>query len=240
MRMRIAGLDVELHDVEDVLAELQAIYREFDARTDAYSRVPSNPHLCFAGCSHCCREGAFFAVTLVEALRWALAVANLPEPLATRVRAETDRLLAMQRQMFTRIAPGPFLQPAADAQESLARLADRPGDRDEESFSKRVATVATTGVACPLLEDDRCSVYANRPFLCRAYGFPVDAYAVESATSFTFRSLCRLYKTITLQDYVVARDLRQRLDQLSVRLAGGANLGRFTSAEAILAEVLGA
>ena len=67
-----------------------------------------------------------------------------------------------------------------------------------------------------------------------------DAYAVESATAITFRSLCRLYKAVELQDYVAARDLRQRLDDLSVRLAGGANLGRFTSAEAILAEVVGA
>jgi hypothetical protein len=146
--MRIAGLDVELHDVEDVLAELEATYRGFDARTEAYSRVPSNPHLCFAGCSHCCREGAFFAVTLAEALRWALAVADLPEPLATRVRAEADRLLAMQREMFTRIALGPFLEPAVETKKRFARIADRPGDRDEESFSKRVAIVAAAGAAC--------------------------------------------------------------------------------------------
>jgi Fe-S-cluster containining protein len=216
--MKIAGLCVELHDVGGVLADLDAVYGEFDTRSAAYARTPSNPHLCFAGCSHCCRRGAFFAVTLVEALRWTLAVAGLPEPLAARVRTESMRLLELQREAFGE---------------------DSPGNRDEETFSARVARVAAAGPACPLLEDDRCSVYANRPFLCRAYGFPVDAYAVETETAIAFRSLCHLYEGLALADWVPARDLRARLGELSRRLAGGAELGRFTSAEAILARVEG-
>jgi Fe-S-cluster containining protein len=239
--MQIAELDVQLHDVEDVLADLEATYGEFEARSAEYVRMPSNPHLCFAGCSHCCRQGAFFAVTLAEALRWALAVANLPEAPAARVRAEADRLLALQKDVFGRVTPIPLQNPPAATTPITAprSLSDRPGERDEETFSARVAIVAKTGPACPLLEDDRCSVYANRPFLCRAYGFPVDAYSIEGASTITFRSLCHLYATIALQDYVVAHDLRTQLDALSKRLAGGTDLGRFTSAEAILAEVIG-
>lgn len=239
--MRIAGLEVVLHDVEDVLAGLEATYGEFEVRIAEYVRVPSNPHLCFAGCSHCCRRGAFFAVTLVEALRWALGVANLPDAPAARVRAETDRLLALQNDVFRRVTPLPQHDASRKHASDTAPLPrrDRPGDRDKATFSARVAQVAKAGPACPLLEDDRCSVYANRPFLCRAYGFPVDAYAVEETSTMTFRSLCHLYAAVVLQDYVVARDLRAQLDTLSKRLAGGKSLGRFTSAEAVLAEVIG-
>jgi len=239
--MRIAGIEVVLHDVGDVLAGLEATYGEFEARSSEYVRMPSNPHLCFAGCSHCCRQGAFFAVTLVEALRWALAVANLPDALAARVRAEADRLLALQNDLFRRVTPLPVNDASGAHAENPASppWRDRPGKRDEATFSARVAQVAKTGPTCPLLEEDRCSVYANRPFLCRAYGFPVDAFAVEEESTITFRSLCHLYAAVLLQDYVVARDLRAQLDALSVRLAGGTNLGRFTSAEAILAEVIG-
>jgi Fe-S-cluster containining protein len=247
VRIRIAGLEIPLHDVDEVLADLEAVYVEFDARSTEYVRVPSNPHLCFAGCCQCCREGAFFAVTLAEALRWSLAVANLTEASAIRVRAEADRLLALQKDVFRRVMPLPVhdreppTAPAGSVRSSAGSgwPADHPGERDEEPFSARVANVARTGPACPLLEDDRCSVYANRPFLCRAYGFPADAFAIEDAASITFRSLCRLYAAIELQDYVVARDLRGQLDTLSARLAGGRDLGRFTSAEAILAEVIG-
>jgi Fe-S-cluster containining protein len=237
--MRIAGLEVVLHDVEDILAGLESTYGEFEARSGEYVRVPSNPHLCFAGCSHCCRQGAFFAVTLVEALRWALAVANLPDVPAARVRAEADRHLALQNDVFRRVTPLPVHDASRTHTAGTTPQRDRPGERDEATFSARVAQVAKTGPACPLLEDDRCSVYGNRPFLCRAYGFPVDAYAVEEESTITFRSLCHLYAAVVLQDYVVARDLRTQLDALSERLAGGRKLGRFTSAEAILAEVVG-
>jgi Fe-S-cluster containining protein len=220
-RLHIAGLTIELHESAAVLAELESVYRELALRQLTYRRDPANPHLCFEGCSACCRSGAFFAVSLAEALRWTLAVRVLPPADRARVVAEAEHLLELQRRTFTTV----------DA------AADVPGQRDEAVFTGRVARAAATGAACPLLENDRCSVYDARPFLCRAYGFPVDAYAVEGETAIVFRSLCHLYAGKTLQDYVGARDIHAQLAELSSRLAGGRNLGRFTSPEAILAEI---
>ena len=220
-RLHIAGLTVELHESAAVLAELENVYRELALRQSAYRRDPANPHLCFEGCSACCRSGAFFAVSLVEALRWALAVQELPAPLQASVRDGSQRLLELQRETFAAASDSP----------------DVPGRRDETDFTGRVARAAARGAACPLLEDDRCSVYDGRPFLCRAYGFPVDAYAVEGESAIVFRSLCHLYAGKTLQDYVAARDIHAQLSELSRRLAGGRDLGRFTSSEAILAEI---
>jgi Fe-S-cluster containining protein len=94
-----------------------------------------------------------------------------------------------------------------------------------------------TSPACPLLVDDLCSVYHDRPLLCRAYGFPVDAYAVQSDSTIVFRSLCVLYEGMQLFDYIRAKDLKGRLIELSRRLGGGRDWGRFTSPEAILSRV---
>ena len=219
--LHIAGLCIGLEAPESALTELDEVYREFTVRGREYAADDRNPHLCFAGCSACCRRGAFFAVTLVEALRWAQAVADLREPLRSAARRDGERLLTAQDSLFQGSGEAP----------------DVPGRRDERLFSARVSRVASTGPACPLLDGDLCGVYEGRPFLCRAYGFPVDAYSVEGDGAIVFRSLCHLYAGKELREYVQARDLKQRLGELSRRLAGGRELGRFTSAEAILARL---
>ncbi len=218
MQLRIAGVNIALRGVESVLAELEAVYAEFGARSAAYAADSSNVHLCFRGCSHCCKRGAFFAVTLVEAVRLAHAIESMPELQRAAAREGAHALLTAQQREF---AGDPL---------------DIPGEREAATFDTRVARVACTGVACPLLENDLCTVYDGRPFLCRAYGFPTDAYAVEDAATMTFRSLCHLYAGHDVHDWVRARDLRAALAELSVRLAG-TDTGRFTSAEAILARL---
>jgi hypothetical protein len=73
--------------------------------------------------------------------------------------------------------------------------------------------------------------------LCRAYGFPVNAYAVHADDAIVFRSLCVLYEGRQLADYVRAQELKTRLTDLSARLTAGQPIGRFTSPEAILLRV---
>jgi Fe-S-cluster containining protein len=221
LKIHIAGLAVSLHDVDGVLADLDATYREFAACGDAYARGPANPHLCYSGCSHCCRRGAFFTLTLAEALRVALAVNELDDSHKARILAESDRAHALQRDLFA----------------GEGEVPDVPGQRDEAAFGARLARVATAGLPCPLLEDDHCAVYPARPLTCRAYGYPVDVFAVEEGSTRVFSSLCSLYEGLVLHDYVRARDLGDRLHELSRRLAGGTEHGQFTSAEAILAGI---
>lgn len=221
LRFDIAGLSIPLYETQAVLTELQAVYDLFHRRSQAFKADGRNPHLCRARCSHCCRSGAIFAVTLAEAVPWSRAIQAMPADQRPRARREAAALLERQHRVFAQI-PGP---------------ADVPGRRDEALFSARVSKLNATAPACPLLVDDLCAVYADRPLLCRAYGFPVDAYAVEGGGALVFRSLCVLYEGMELSDYVRAKDLKARLVDLSRRLGGGRDWGRFTAPEAILARL---
>jgi len=218
--LQIAGLNIPLTNASAVLADLAALYDEFAVRTDAFKSNPANPHLCRAGCSHCCRSGAVFALTLAEALHWSLALDALPPTRRDAIRSAATALHDLQLRAF----------------DDGASPADTPGAREETRFSARVSRLARAGHTCPVLDADLCSTYAGRPMLCRAYGFPVDAWAVHSESTIVFRSLCQLYDGHSLTDYVRARDLRDRLAALSSHL-GGRNWGRFTSIEAILSHV---
>ena len=221
-RYQIAGLEIELTDFEPARSELESVFAEFADRADAYAASGDNPHLCRAGCSHCCRSGAFFAVTLAEAVGLTDAVHQLDATMRSTVLSRAEGLLAAQRERFSEVTGD----------------ADAPGRRDETLFTARVAHVNRNDhPTCPLLDADLCTVYSDRPFLCRAYGYPVDTFAVRTADATVFRSLCHLYEGLSLTDYVRAGDLRARLARISNQLARGRNVGRFTSAEAILAKV---
>jgi len=222
--LQIAGLSVRLHDPDAALARLDATYDAFEQRLAVYRRDGRNVVLCRAGCSHCCRSGGFFAITLVEALRLCRAANGLPEPQRNVVTARAGLILDSQQELFAQV-PGP---------------PDRPGERDEAVFSARVSHVTRSHPTCPLLGDgELCSIYADRPVLCRAYGYATDAYAVQSAQTIVFRSLCVLYQDVRLHDYVRAKELRARLTAISRDLAGGRHVGRFTLPEAVLAEEAG-
>lgn len=220
-RMIIAGLSIELHDVRATLDDLQSVYDQFQQRTDAFKTDRRNPHLCRAGCSHCCKHGAVFAVTLVEAVQWSMAVGALPDAQRGRAQDDAAALLEQQHRAFADVEGPP----------------DVPGRREEALFSSRISRFNASGPACPLLFDDLCSVYEDRPLLCRAYGFPVDAYAVKGSDTIVFRSLCVLYEGMELIGYVRAEDLKGRMAELSQRLGGGHDWGRFTSPEAILSQL---
>jgi hypothetical protein len=217
----IAGCSCSLTDPETILGELRRLFDAFQRRADVYRDDPRNPHLCRAGCSHCCERGAFFAVTLAEALMLALAVEGLPNGHRQRVLHSSQTLLQSQQEVFAQVDGEP----------------DVPGHRDEAVFSKRIGQVSRTGASCPLLHQHLCSVYDSRPFLCRAYGFPTDAYAVESNEVIVVRSLCHLYDGLDLHAVIPGKDLKHQLSDLSNRLGGGQRWGRFTSIEAVLARV---
>ncbi|HEY9722605.1 MAG TPA: YkgJ family cysteine cluster protein [Oscillatoriaceae cyanobacterium] len=98
---------------------------------------------CFKGCSHCCRKYVF----RVTELEWRRVRAGL-DALAPEVRAET---LARNRRLY--------------------------GHRREEleaagrAWSSGETITRELTEDCPMLVGGRCSVYDDRPAICRAYGY---------------------------------------------------------------------
>ena len=104
---------------------------------------------CTRGCGACCRN--LVAISEVEARRIRDAVAKLPEPRCSTVRAR----FAEARQRLERAGLLEKLQ-AAD----LWTSAD---------YTALVGIYFQQGIPCPFLEEESCSIYEERPITCREY-----------------------------------------------------------------------
>lgn len=99
---------------------------------------------CGKGCCDCCSQ--MFQITEVEAAYISSAVKQLPEKRQAELRTRARRYLAQREDLLaSRNVP--------DAWGSLPP----PGLR----------------LPCPALEDGACSLYSQRPMICRRYGIPL-------------------------------------------------------------------
>lgn len=115
---------------------------------DAFARVAAQyPRqvACRPGCDDCCH--ALFDLSPVETLDIARAFSGLPR----RLRRQAARAGAKATAAFDRVAA-----------EALAAQGEQ-----------RLRVLSRARVACPLLHDGRCLLYAVRPLTCRLYGVPV-------------------------------------------------------------------
>ena len=104
-------------------------------------------HPCRQGCSECCHNQVF-RVTEAE---WRVAREGLLQLDPT----QREGILARAETVY-----GPF----REAMEALA-AAWTAGERPDPALHR------DSPKTCPALEDGRCSIYAERPAICRAYGY---------------------------------------------------------------------
>ena len=104
---------------------------------------------CRAGCGACCRQ--LVPITEIEARRLAELVESLPEPRRTEIRARFD---AAVRRL--------------DEAGLLERLRHPERVPREERESLGLAYFAL-GIPCPFLEEESCSIHADRPLVCREF-----------------------------------------------------------------------
>ncbi len=104
---------------------------------------------CRKGCGACCRQ--LVPISEVEARRIGRLVEELPEPRRREVRERFAR--ARERLAAAGL---------------LAKLEDRESFADGDSLSFGRAYFQL-GIPCPFLEDESCSVHADRPIACREY-----------------------------------------------------------------------
>jgi Fe-S-cluster containining protein len=106
---------------------------------------------CRKGCSACCRAQPV-PVTPPEAYALLRLVEELPEPRRTEVK---ERFADRVRQLTDAGLTDSFLHrdPAATP-------------ADARTLAERYFSL---GLVCPFLDDDACSIYPDRPFVCRQY-----------------------------------------------------------------------
>ena len=104
---------------------------------------------CRKGCGACCRQ--VVPISQPEARQIHALVENLPEPRRTEIKArfEAARARLKESNLPVRMAHA----------ESL----------DDASRQSLAVDYFRLGIACPFLEDESCSIYADRPLVCREY-----------------------------------------------------------------------
>lgn len=109
---------------------------------------------------------------------------------------------------------------AVEADELKAAVSESPAGIREvvsrNSMEVREAEARGEGAACPLLVDDRCSVYESRPLICRTQGLPLLIEAEDGSQEVDFCPLNFAEPGATEdleEDYLVP------LDELNLKLA---------------------
>lgn len=104
---------------------------------------------CRAGCGACCRQ--LVPITEVEARHLLTLVEHLPEPRRAAIRARFTAALSRLQDAG--------LLPDLEARATLTRAARR-------ALGLRYFAL---GIPCPFLEAESCSIYADRPLVCREF-----------------------------------------------------------------------
>jgi Fe-S-cluster containining protein len=104
---------------------------------------------CKKGCAACCRS--MIPIAQVEARRVRELVESLPEAQRTQIKARFAEALRRLEQAGL-----------------LDRLRAREQWTDAENNQVQVQYFLQ-GLACPFLEDESCSIYADRPASCREF-----------------------------------------------------------------------
>ncbi len=132
---------------EAMLPALRVMTNAVIAHAIATTQAKGRTISCKPGCAACCRH--LVLVSDIEARVLADLVANMPEPRRSILRA---RFAATQQRM---------------AETGLAEPADNAADVPVAQLHKLAYHYFKEWIDCPFLEDEQCSIYADRPLACR-------------------------------------------------------------------------
>ncbi len=132
---------------EGLLPALRTITDTVMARAAAAAEARGRSISCKEGCAACCRHLAL--ISDVEARSLTDLVDKMPEPRRSVVRA---RFAAAGQRMI---------------EAGLAELAYNAASLPPDRLKALATDYFRLQIACPLLEDERCSVYDDRPLVCR-------------------------------------------------------------------------
>ncbi|MEO7329211.1 MAG: YkgJ family cysteine cluster protein [Minicystis sp.] len=154
-------LDFQVRVGPSTLRDLLPTAREISGRVAAiaieHAEAEGKKVSCQAGCGACCRQ--LVPISVVEARSLAEVVSAMPP---TR-RAEIRRRF---KAAIQRLEKAGLLDPRAKKGRQALLSTAAPGESGFENVSKRYFAAQ---IACPFLEAESCSIYADRPLVCREY-----------------------------------------------------------------------
>lgn len=148
MQMTVPAGPVKIRELLPVMRKLTngLVQIAEDATAEA-----GKPISCTKGCGECCRMAV--PVTLPEAYRLREVIEAMPEPRQSAVRERFAAAVAHFR-----------------AKGLLDRVFQHASDEEEEKQQMRVLEAyQTEHIACPFLEEESCSIYEERPLICRQF-----------------------------------------------------------------------
>ena len=132
---------------------LQALASRLSGMAADASAAAGRPVSCAKGCGACCRQPV--GITLAEARALATLVGRMPEPRQSQIRRRFADGVAglLESGVLTadHTAPVPEFPLAETAQQRLG------------------AAWFALQIACPFLENEACSIYQDRPLICREH-----------------------------------------------------------------------
>jgi Fe-S-cluster containining protein len=132
---------------------LQALANQVSQSASDAATEAGRPVSCAKGCAACCRQ--LVAISLVEARALAQLVAAMPAPRQSQIRARFATALA-------RLEKSGLLGADHSAPSAAFPLA-------ETKQQRLAAAWFSLQIACPFLEDEACSIYEDRPLVCREH-----------------------------------------------------------------------
>ena len=189
-----AAIDVMVNVPSDAVAPgevLPAVRRLQNQLVEAAEQVAARQGRsisCRAGCGACCRQPVPLADVEADAL--ASLVEAMPEPRRSTIRSRFA--VAEER-----------LQQAGIA-DKLQRFGDAGADGPE--VRALADQYFRLGIACPFLEEESCSIYADRPVICRAFVVTSPASFCSDVGSRDVKSLPVLHLSPALQGMTADAD----------------------------------
>jgi len=143
--------------VMELLPLARAISEGVTALALAHTRAEGKAISCRAGCAACCRP--LIPIAPAEAVRLAEVVLAMPKERRRAVKKRFEKAVQRMEQAGLLDARAP--------RGRAALLSTRTGAAEAwEDTSRRYFEA---GIPCPFLENETCSIYAERPMICREY-----------------------------------------------------------------------
>jgi Fe-S-cluster containining protein len=133
-----------------LLPIVQNIENAIIARVDEEARAAGSPISCRAGCGACCRQ--MVPVSLFEAEALMDWLRSLPEERQKELRQRFHRALSALRDAGL-----------------VDKILDTEWVLDEMGTTQLAVDYFHAYVACPFLENEKCSIHPIRPLACREY-----------------------------------------------------------------------